>query len=112
MAVWVGQTVWEALLGVPARAGRIEHSHDHAVDVEASPCDLRDHEVGVVAVGRGHEGVRPLDSGSKQGVDLERGALGELTSALLPAVGLAAVEQRDRLRILVEHGNLVALVKH
>src|SRR6188472_4373404 len=52
----------EALLGVPARPGRVEDPHDHAVDVEAALGDLRDHEVGVVAVGRGHERVRLLDA--------------------------------------------------
>ncbi len=100
------------LLGVPARTGRVEHTHHHSLDVEAPVRDLRDHEICVVAVGGRDEGVRPLDSAGQQRIDLERGALGELTPALLPAVGLAPVEQRDRLGILVEHGDLVALFKH
>jgi hypothetical protein len=94
------------------RTGRVEHSHHHSLDVEAPVRDLRDHEVRVVAVGGRDKGIRPLDSAGEQGVDLERGALGELTPALLPAVSLAPVEQRDRLGDLVEHGDLMALFKH
>ena len=93
----------EALLGIPAGAGRVEHANHHPLDIEAAPRDLRDHEVGVVAVGGGDEGVRPLDSRGEQGVDLERGALRELAAALLPAVWLAPVEQCDGLGVLVEH---------
>ena len=112
MAVWVGQTVWRPCSAYQrARAGSSTRTTTRST-LKRRLRDLRDHEVGVVAVGRGDEGVRPLDSGGEQGVDLERGALGELAAALLPAVGLAPIEQRDGLGILVEHGDLVALFKH
>src|SRR5215218_1945021 len=52
----------EPLLGVPLGPARIEHAHDHAVDIEAALSDLGDHEVGVLTVGRGDEGVCLLDS--------------------------------------------------
>src|SRR5918912_1754440 len=45
----------QALLLVPGRAGRVEHPHDHGLDVEPLLSDLGDHEVGVVAVGRRDE---------------------------------------------------------
>ena len=76
----------QALLGVPARPGRVQHAHHHALDVEAALGDLGDDEVGVVAVGGGDEGVGLLDPGREQRVDLERRALGEAPAALLPAL--------------------------
>src|SRR4051794_34549923 len=47
----------EPLLGVPLRPRGIEYAHHHALHVEAAAGDLGDHEIGVVAVGGGHEGV-------------------------------------------------------
>src|SRR4051812_470712 len=47
----------EALLGVPLGARGVEHADHHALHVEAAASDLGDHEVGVVAVRGGHEGV-------------------------------------------------------
>src|ERR671914_759856 len=102
----------EALLGVPARPGGVEHPHHDPVDLEAPPRDLRDHKVGVVAVRRGDEGVRLLDPGRQQCVDLERRALSEASAALLPAGRMAALEQGDGLGVLVEDGDLVPLREH
>ena len=51
----------QALLRVPLGARRVEHAHDDLLDVEAALGDLGDHEVGVVAVGGGDEGVGALD---------------------------------------------------
>src|SRR4051794_26397999 len=47
----------EPLLGVPGGAPRVEHTRDHARDVEAPPRDLGHHEVRVVAVRGGDEDV-------------------------------------------------------
>src|SRR5680860_1000138 len=41
----------QSLLGVPPGATRVEHTHNHAVHLEAALGDLGDHQVGVVAVG-------------------------------------------------------------
>src|SRR3954466_3273914 len=102
----------QALLRVPAGPGRVEHPDDHALDIEAALGDLGDDEVGVVAVGRRYERVRLLDTGGEQRLDLQGGALGEAPAALLPALVLAALEQRDRLRVLVEDRDLVPLLEH
>ena len=59
IAFCVGQTVEQALLLVPLRAHRVEHAHDHLVDLEAALGDLRDHEVGVVPVGGRRRTRRP-----------------------------------------------------
>src|SRR5918999_4803313 len=40
----------QALLGIPARPGGVEHPHHDTLDVEAALRDLGDHQVGVVAV--------------------------------------------------------------
>src|SRR3954452_12021967 len=64
----------QPLLLVPARAARVEHAHDHLLDTEAAPGDLRDDEVRVVAVGGGDEDVGVLDAGLDERVHLERGA--------------------------------------
>src|SRR5204863_4667288 len=82
------------------------------IDVEAAPGDLGDHEVGVVAVGGGDEGVGLLDSGLEERVDLERGADGEAAADLLPGLGLVPVEEGYGLGVLVEHRDFVALGEH
>src|SRR4051794_37882932 len=78
----------EALLGVPLGARGVEHPHHHALHVEAAPGDLGDHQVGVVAVGGGHERVCLLDAGLAQGIDLEGGTDREAPAQVLPALVL------------------------
>src|SRR3954451_4206649 len=74
----------EALLGVPGRPARVEHAGHDLGDVEAPLGDLGDHEVGVVAVRGGDDHVGVLDARLEEGVDLERGAHGEASAAILP----------------------------
>src|SRR4051812_6528883 len=63
----------QPLLLVPRRTRGVEHAHHDVVDPEALLRDLRDDEVGVVAVGGGDERVGAVDAGLDQRVDLERG---------------------------------------
>src|SRR5918999_100103 len=102
----------EALLGVPARPGGVEHPHHDPLDLEAAPRDLRDHQVGFVPARGGDEGARLLDAGRQQRVDLERRALREAPAALLPAGRVTALEQGDGLRVLVEDGDFVPFREH
>src|SRR5918996_5375527 len=102
----------KSLLRVPARPRRVEHAHHDPLHVEAALRDLRDDQIGVVSIRGGDESVRLLDPAGEEGVDLERGALGEAAPALLPPTGLAALEQRDGLGVLVQDRDLVALGEH
>ena len=68
----------DALLLVPLGPQRIEDPRDHRRHVEPLLGDLGDDDVGVVAVGRGDERVRPLDPRREQRVDLEPGPDREL----------------------------------
>src|SRR4051794_28645877 len=60
----------QALLLVPGRAGRVHDPDDHVVDLVVALGDLRDRQVGVVAVGGGDEDVGLLDPRLLQRVDL------------------------------------------
>ena len=74
IAICVGQTVSRPCSSYhAARAGSSTRTTTRG-DVEAPLRDLGDHEVRVVAVGRGDEGVGAVDAGLEQRVDLERGA--------------------------------------
>ena len=101
----------QPLLLVPLRPIRVEDPGDHRRHVEAPLGDLGDDDVRVVAVGRGDEGVGPIDPGRVQRLDLERGADRELAAHVLPGALEADLEPRVRLRVLVEAGDLVALAQ-
>ena len=64
----------QALALVPLGPQRVEDARDHGRHLVAALGDLGDDDVGVVAVGRGDEGVGLLDPGRDQGVGLEPGA--------------------------------------
>ena len=90
----------QPLLAVPVGPRRVHHAHDRLLDAEALLGDLGDHEVRVVAGGRGDEDVGALDAGLDQGVGLERRADRELPAGVLPALALARVEPLVRERVL------------
>src|SRR3954454_10361835 len=98
----------DALLAVPGRAPRVEDACDHLRHAEAELSDLRDDEVGVVAVGGGDEHVGLLDPGLRQRVHLERRADREAAAGLLPALAELDVEALVGERVLVEDGDGVA----
>src|SRR4051812_16392074 len=94
-----------ALLGVPGGAPRVEHARDDLRHPEAQLGDLRDHEVGVVAVGGGDEDVGLLHPGLRQRVHLERRADREAAARLFPALAQLDVEALVGERVLVEDGD-------
>src|SRR3954452_16492328 len=98
-------------VGVPRGARRVEDTGDDLRDLEAPLGDLRNHEVGVVPVRRGDEHVRAVDARLQQRIDLERGAHGELAAAVLPRARVGVVEPLVGERVLVEDGDLAALVQ-
>src|SRR4051794_9229379 len=98
-------------VGVPRGARRVEDTGDDLGDLEAPLGDLRNHEVGVVPVRRGDEHVRAVDARLQQRIDLERGAHGELAAAVLPRARVGVVEPFVGERVLVEDGDLAALVQ-
>src|SRR4051794_15893231 len=97
-----------ALFGVPGGAPWIEDARDHLRHPEAQLGDLRDDEVGVVAVGRGDEDVGLVHPGLGQRVHLQRRADREAAAGLLPALAELYVEALVGERILVEDGHGVA----
>src|SRR3954452_16245917 len=102
----------EALLRVPLRPRRVHDAADHARHLVVLAGDLRDRQVRVVAVGRGDEDVGLLDAGLAQGVDLEPVAEREAAARVLPGRVHPGVQALMRERILVEHGDVVALGEH
>ena len=91
----------QALLGVPGRAARIEHTGDHPLDVEPSLGDLRHDEVRVVAVGGGDEHVRLLDAGLDQRVDLQGRPDREAASRFLPGTPELDIEALKEINLKV-----------
>src|SRR3954449_8581296 len=98
-------------VGVPGGAGRVEHAGHDLRHLEPLLGDLGDHEVGVVPVRRGDEHVGAIDAGLGQRVDLQGGPDGELAAAVLPGPEVGVVEALVGERVLVEHGDLAALVE-
>jgi hypothetical protein len=103
---WSGRSS-AALLAVPVGARRIHHADDRLLDAEALLGDLGDHEVGVVARGRGDEHIGALDPRLDQRVGLERRADGELAAGVLPALALPGVQALVGERVLVEDRDFV-----
>src|SRR5512133_2703174 len=93
----------ETELGVEVRARRVEDPDDDALVVETLHRHLRDHDVRVVAVGRDDDGVRVLDTGLAQDVDVHPVAEHEAAAPVL-------AEPRQGLFLLVDGGYLPALV--
>ena len=102
----------QALGAVPLGPQRIEDPGDHRLDLVTPLGDLRDHDVGVVAVGGGDEGVGLVDSGRFERIDLQCGADGEHATGDLPAAFQPDFEPGVGLGVLVEHGNGVAVIEH
>src|SRR3954447_425005 len=98
-------------VGVPGGTRRVEDTGDDLRDLEAPLGDLRDHEVRVVPVRRGDEHVRAIDARLHERVDLERGAHGELAAPVLPRARVGIVQPFVGQRVLVEDGDLAALVQ-
>src|SRR4051794_7792102 len=98
-------------VGVPGGARRVEHAGHDLRHLEPLLGDLGDHEVGVVPVRRGDEHVGAIDAGLGQRVDLQRGPDGELAAAVLPRPEVGIVEALVGEQVLVEHGDLAALVE-
>ena len=101
-----------ALALVPLGPQWVEDASDHGRHLVAALCDLGDHDVRVIAVGGGDEGVRSLDPGGDERIGLEPGPDRELAAEVLPALLEADLEPGVGLGILVEAGNLVALPQH
>src|SRR4051812_17204260 len=102
----------EPLLLVPPRTRGVEHTDDHLLHLETPLGYLGDHQVGVVPVRGRDKRVSPVDAGLEQGVDLERRPDREAPAQVLPGLRLALLELGDRLRVLVEHRDLVSLGEH
>src|SRR5436190_4866077 len=101
----------QALPGVPGGARGVGDADNHLGYVESALGDLRDHQVGVVSAGGGHEHVGVLDPRRDQPVEFERGADREAAAGVLPARRLILVEALVRQRIAVEHRDLVPFLK-
>ena len=97
----------QSLFAVPARARGVHDAHDDLVHDKAPLGDLADDEVCVVAGGGRYEHVGALDPSLDQRVRLERGADGELTAGVLPALVLTGVQALVRERVLVEDRHFV-----
>src|SRR3954453_23974481 len=92
----------QALLGVPGRAARVQDARDDLRHLEALVGDLRDHQVGVVAVGGRDEDVRLGDAGLLERLHLQRRPDREAPAGGLPGLAELDVEALVRQRVLVE----------
>ena len=70
IALWVGQTTFEAAGLEELGARRVEDADDHRADVELLLRHLADHDVRVVAVGGDDDGVGVLDPRPSQQLDV------------------------------------------
>src|SRR5919198_1106389 len=101
-----------ALALVPIRSQRVQDARDHRGDVEPPLRDLRDDDVGVVAIGGGDERLGPINPRRLERFDLERGADGEVPAGLLPRLLHPDFEARMRLGVLVEARHLMPVAEH